>query len=104
MENEQVFAATANVDALSQAPQGLSYRGHDTVKAAAGGVDILDAPGHERSPLLGRSSHEEPLSAPARNDDSWIGDGEFVQRPWWNRPSVSKSNLPWEASRLNIGR
>lgn len=98
MENEQVFTATANIDALSQTPQGLSYRGHDTVKAAAGGIDILDPHGHERSPLLGRTrySHdpqtEEPIFAADRNDDSWIGDGEFAQKPWWNRPSVSEQS------------
>lgn len=96
MENEQVFTATANIDALSHNPQGLSHRGHDTVLAAAGGFDILDGPGQERSPLLGKNRSpgnarsEEPIRTINRDEDSWIGDGEVAQRSWWNRPSVSE--------------
>lgn len=95
MENEQVFTATTNLDALAKAPPSLYHRGHDTAKAAADGIDILDPPENERSSLLGRTKHapDAPSEAPANaqdgNDDSWIGDGELLQRPWWNRPSVS---------------
>lgn len=95
MQNEQVFAATANIDALSKTSQSLYHRGHDTAKAAADGIDIADPPENERSSLLGRTKYspdapiEGHTNAGDGNDDSWIGDGELVQKPWWNRPSVS---------------
>ena len=95
MENEQVFTATANIDTLSKTSPSLYHRGHDTVKVAADGIDIPDPHENERSPLLGGAKNspdapaEEPLNAEDGSDESWIGDGEFVRRPWWNRPSVS---------------
>lgn len=97
MENEEVFTATANIDALSQNLQSAHHRGHDAAMVAAGGIEIPDPhqSESERSPLLGRPTHphdpqtEEPTLAASKNDDSWIGDGELAQRPWWNRPSVS---------------
>lgn len=95
MENEQVFTATANIDALSKTSPSFNHRGHDTAKAAADGIDIFDPPVNERSSLLGRTKYspglprEAPTNAQDGNDDSWIGDGEFAQRSWWNRPSVS---------------
>ena len=95
MQNEQVFTANANIDALAQTSPSLYRRGHDTAKAAADGIDIPDPQENERSSLLGRPRYahgaqtEEPTTAGDGIDDSWIGDGELAQRPWWNRPSVS---------------
>lgn len=95
MQNEQVFTATANIDALPQTSQSLYTRGHDTAKAAADGIDIPVSHENERSPLLGRTDYspdaqtEEPTLSGDGNDDNWIGEGELAQRPWWNRPSVS---------------
>lgn len=94
MDTDQAFVVDANIEAVSRTPAGLSYRGHDTAKAAAGGLDILDSPVHEWSPLLGRTPHpEEVISAEGASGDDWIGDGDLIQRPWWNRPSVSFIDL-----------
>jgi hypothetical protein len=97
MQNERVFTANTNVDAHTQKSTGLSYRGHDTGKAAAGGIDVMDTTEQEASPLLGRArlpvdrQSEEFGAVQDTEEDTWIGDGEFAQRPWWNKPSVSKA-------------
>jgi hypothetical protein len=89
MDTDQAFAVDANIEAIASASASLSYRGHDTVKAAGGGLDILDDPRYERSPLL-TLNPEEIISTEEANGDDWIGDGDLIQRPWWNRPSVSR--------------
>jgi hypothetical protein len=96
MQNERVFTANTDVDAHTQDSTGLSYRRHDTGKAAAGGIDVMDTSEEEASPLLGRArfpvnrQSEDSGAVQDTEEDTWIGDGEFAQRPWWNKPSVSE--------------
>ncbi len=102
MQTQRVFSmnADANVDARTPKSTGLLYRRHDAGEAAAGGIDMMDTPEQEASPLLGRArfpvdrQSEESGAAQDPEEDTWIGDGEFAHRPWWNKPSVSE-HVAW---------
>lgn len=94
MENDQLIAAGANLEANSKLRSRPSQRGYDTVMAAAGGVEISKRPEQERAPLLagddegqnGRS--ESDVDDPQGDDFKWQGEEDFKERPWWNKPSV----------------
>ena len=98
MENEQVIAAGANLDADSKLRSRPSQRGHDMVMAAAGGVEISKTPEHERTPLLARDDEghddrsESFLDHGRRDEFEWQGENDFGGNTWWNKPSVG-SNL-----------
>lgn len=87
MENERAFEADADVDALVETGQDSPENtGKNLMLVTEGGVgsstnDRSDAT--EQSPLINRGpGDDEPEDTP------WLGRDDFVDFPWWRRPSV----------------
>ena len=98
MENEEVFQADAELDGHehmhSRSPHRSTQKGHDTVKAALGGLEADRDVHNEESPLLpsnrtdGGGEASEPGASETREPPKWDGERDFEGRPWWKKPSV----------------
>ena len=105
MENDQAFAADANLDITSKLrsrhSDHASHRAHDAANAASDGIEAYKDSNHEDTPLLSRSIEEDFVRHSSSHDGEqdpeqpeWSGAKDFEGRPWWDRPSVSPRVYP----------
>ena len=100
MENDQAFAADANIDRLSESQDRPERRGYDAMKKASGAFEASNGHDQEDTPLLSRAIDEEYENTSEgegrennNEQNQWTGATDFEGRPWWNRPSVSLTSL-----------
>ena len=100
MENDQVFAADADINPASRSQSRHlnhpAHRGHDNITAANGAIEAYKSNEYEDTPLLSRGVDEdyerrsENADAEQESEQTdWSGARDFEGRPWWNRPSAS---------------
>lgn len=104
MENDQVFAAEADIETRFGHDPSLRHAVRHRV--AADGRKPLAAASTSRkrvnqedTPLLAREEEDEDDDASTGHDGdnvqteepSWPGERDFEGKPWWNRPSVGIS-------------
>lgn len=95
MENDQVFAGSANIDATLTLRSRPSQRGHDVMSVAPGGFEMRKDTDHESTPLLAGDEENRDGRLENSGEDrrrggvGWEGESDFNGRPWWRKPSVS---------------
>lgn len=103
MENDEVFAADANLEARSnvRARQDRSSpRGQDPVISKHRGSQISKHISYDETPLLSQdidhvygSSTEPSDDEDGRDPPTWSGERDFEGKAWWNKPSVSYNRV-----------
>lgn len=110
MENDQILAADADIDAASRSRSRHidhpAHRAHDTVMEVTDAIEAQKSSDHEDTPLLARNIENHYVR---RSDDAscereseqpeWTGARDFEGRPWWNKPSVSFDPIFFRAVR-----
>lgn len=95
MENDQVFAAEAEIDSrLREDPSSRPNGGrHHTAIAEppdSGRPASRRKVDDEDTPLLSRTDDDLTIAEDDSQDDgpSWSGERDFEGKTWWNKPSV----------------
>lgn len=113
MENDQINAAEADIDAVST-PQlrrinRPPHRAHDAVMKLAGAIEAQKSSDHEGTPLLAGTIDEDYVrrsdnagSEHESEQPEWTGARDFEGRPWWNKPSVNFDPISFRALRMVI--
>lgn len=107
MENDQIMAAEADIDAVST-PQlrridRPPHRAHDAAMEVASAIESQKSSDHEDTPLLARTLDEDYVRSDNAGSEreseqlEWTGARDFEGRPWWNKPSVSFDSISFRA-------
>ena len=95
MENDQVFAVDADIDARMRKNPSLRYKdsqvsGVDALPSGTSRAASRKDRDYEDTPLLSRTDDDSTYVEGSDQDEgpSWSGERDFEGKPWWNKPSV----------------